>query len=131
MPCKDLRLCSTSVRIKTKLHIVEKGILTRKRGRSTEYATVGPLQQKGWKPTTLLTFLARMAAKGALKVEKRGKQNVYTACVSSEQYRAAEAQELLTKLYSGNVKSMVAALYDGNALSGDQLNELRDWLESR
>ena len=91
----------------------------------------GPLQQKGWKPTTLLTFLARMAAKGALKVEKRGKQNVYTACVSSEQYRAAEAQELLTKLYSGNVKSMVAALYDGNALSGDQLNELRDWLETR
>ena len=91
----------------------------------------GPLQQKGWKPTTLLTFLARMVAKGALRVEKRGKQNLYTACVSSEQYRAAEAREMLTRLYSGNVKSMVAALYDGNALSGDQLAELRDWLESR
>ena len=68
---------------------------------------------------------------GGTKVEKRGKQNVYTACVSSEQYRAAEAQELLTKLYSGSVKSMVAALYDGKALSGDQLDELRDWLETR
>ena len=90
-----------------------------------------PLQQKGWKPTTLLTFLARMVAKGALQVEKRGKQNHYTACVTGEQYRAAEAQEMLTRLYSGNVKRMIAALYDGNALSGDQLDELRDWLEGR
>ena len=27
--------------------------------------------------------------------------------------------------------AMVAALYDGKALSGDQLDELRDWLETR
>ena len=31
------------------------------------------LAEKGWKPSTLLTFLARMVNKGALAVEKRGK----------------------------------------------------------
>lgn len=89
------------------------------------------LRAKGWKPTTLLTFLARMVQKGALMVEKQGKQNRYSARLSGEEYRAAEAKALLTKFYSGSVKSMVAALYQDEALSAQELEELRDWLEAR
>ncbi len=89
------------------------------------------LADKGWKPTTLLTFLARMAGKGALTVEKKGKQNHYTACITSEEYRAGEAREVLTKYYSGSVKSMVAALYQDKALTSGELDELKAWLEER
>ena len=32
---------------------------------------------KGWKVQTVSTFLTRLADKGALRVEKRGKANVY------------------------------------------------------
>ena len=82
------------------------------------------LAEKGWKPSTLLTLLARMVNKGALAVEKRGKQNVYRALV-----RAEAAREVLGRYYSGSVKSMVAALYDGKGLSAGELAELRAWLD--
>ena len=49
------------------------------------------MAEKGWKPSTLLTFLARMVNKGALEVEKQGKQNLYRALVSAEDYRAQAA----------------------------------------
>lgn len=91
----------------------------------------GALQAKGWKPTTLLTFLARMAQKGALSVERRGKQNLYSARITGEEYRAGEAREVLSRFYSGSVKSMVAALYQDKALSSDELDELQTWLEER
>lgn len=89
------------------------------------------LQAKGWKPTTLLTFLARMGQKGALEVQKKGKQNIYTAQLSGEEYRAGEAKEVLSRFYSGSVKSMVAALYNDKALTAQELDELRSWLETR
>ena len=88
-----------------------------------------PLAEKGWKPSTLLTFLARMVNKGALAVERRGKQNVYRALVSADDYRAQAARELLGRYYSGSVKSMVAALYDGKGLAAGELEELRAWLD--
>ena len=89
------------------------------------------LRQKGWKPSTLLTFLTRMVQKGALQVQKQGKQNLYSACITDEAYRAGEVQELLGRFYSGSVKTMVAALYDGQKLSKQELDELRAWLETR
>ena len=79
------------------------------------------MAEKGWKPSTLLTFLARMVNKG--------KQNLYRALVSAEDYRAQAARELLGRYYSGSVKSMVAALYDGKGLSDGELAELRAWLD--
>ncbi len=101
------------------------------KGPVTASELAGRLAQKGWKPTTLLTFLSRMTAKGALTVEKKGKQNQYTACISSDEYRAGEAKEVLSKFYSGSVKSMVAALYNDKAISQNELDELKLWLESR
>ena len=87
------------------------------------------LEEKGWKPSTLLTFLARMVNKGALAVEKQGKQNLYRPLVSAADYRADAARELLRPYYSGSVKSMVGALYDGKGPSDEELAELRAWLD--
>lgn len=89
------------------------------------------LQAKGWKPTTLLTFLARLVAKGALGAEKHGKQNHYTAIITQEEYKAERAKEMLNSFYSGSVKSMVMALYQDKALTANELNELKSWLEER
>ena len=100
-------------------------------GPVTAAALGGALQDKGWKPTTLLTFLARMVQKGALSAQRQGKQNFYSARITSEEYRAGEAREMLSKFYSGSVKSMVAALYQDKALSASELDELHSWLEER
>lgn len=92
---------------------------------------IGRMAEKGWKPTTLLTFLTRMVSKGVLSVSKKGRQNFYTACLTSEAYRANEAKDLLDKLYCGDVKHMVAALYQQETLTDAQLDELQRWLDER
>ena len=58
-----------------------------------------------------------------------GELNLYRALVSAEDYRAQAARELLGRYYSGSVKSMVAALYDGKGLFDGELAELRAWLD--
>ena len=59
-------------------------------------------------PTTVLSFLSRLQEKGFLEVQKSGKNNVY--------------------LYQNSAKNFLAALYDGNSLSEDELRELEDYI---
>lgn len=84
-----------------------------------------------WKPTTVLTFLSRLAEKGLLTVEKRGKTNLYAAAVTEEAYRAQETACFLEDVHGGSVKSLIAALYDADGLTPTELDELRSWLARR
>ena len=86
---------------------------------------------KNWKPTTLLTFLSRLTEKGLLTAEKRGKQNFYSPLVTREEYLAVETRSFLTELHGGSLRSFIAALNSGEKLSEDDLNDLRQWLESQ
>ena len=49
---------------------------------------------RGWKPTTLLTFLSRLAAKGMLAVEKKGKSNLYRPLVGRAAYQGDEGPQV-------------------------------------
>ncbi|MDL2293079.1 BlaI/MecI/CopY family transcriptional regulator [Ruminococcaceae bacterium OttesenSCG-928-D13] len=86
---------------------------------------------RGWKPTTLLTFLSRLAAKGMLAVEKRGKSNWYSPLVSREEYGRGEGRAFLDELYGGSARDFLAAMVEGRALSADEVAELRAWLNAR
>ena len=97
--------------------------------RSDELATL--VKDKGWKPTTLLTFLSRLAAKGMLGVEKQGKSNLYRPLVSGEEYTRSEGRAFLDELYGGSARNFLAAMVDGKALSAAEMAELKDWLSSQ
>ena len=47
---------------------------------------------KGWKIQTVSTFLTRLVDKGALKMEKRGRGNLYSPALTPEEYRRREAR---------------------------------------
>lgn len=81
--------------------------------------------------TTVLSFLSRLEEKGFLKVEKEGKTNVYTALVSYEEYSRKESSNILKKMYQNSVKNFVAALYDGEGISEQELKELRDYIDEK
>ena len=70
-----------------------------------------------------------MEEKGFLACRKAGKVNVYTALVMEADYRRAESGAVLEKLYNGSLKNFAAALWDGGRLSGQEVRELRDYLE--
>lgn len=86
---------------------------------------------KGWKHTTVLTFLSRMVDKGLLTVGKEGKTNWYQAVFSQAQYRAQETEAFLQEVHGGSLQSFLAALYGGGKLAPEELAELGDWLAKR
>lgn len=79
-------------------------------------------------PTTLLTLLSRLADKGFLAVEKRGRQSVYTPLVSRQDYLAAQSRRFVKKLCGGSMSAFATALCD-SGLSREELAQLRALLE--
>lgn len=82
-------------------------------------------------PTTVLSFLSRLQDKGFLDVRKDGKNNIYSAIISRESYMQTESKNILQKLYKNSVKNFLAALYDGNNLSEEDLRELEAYIEEK
>lgn len=82
-------------------------------------------------PTTVLSFLSRLQDKGFLDVRKDGKNNIYSAIVSKESYMQTESKNILKKLYKNSVRNFLAALYDGNNLSEEDLRELEAYIEEK
>ena len=58
---------------------------------------------KGWKRTTISTFLGRLAEKGAVVCEKKGNSYLYSPLITKSEYRRAQTQNLIASLYEGSV----------------------------
>jgi len=84
---------------------------------------------KGWKIQTLSTFLTRLVEKGVLRMEKRGKSNVYAPALSPAEYRRREARQVVEELYHGSLPDFLTAFYGGQSVSPEELAELRRWFE--
>jgi len=87
--------------------------------------------QKDVAAPTVLSFLNRLEAKGFVSVEKIGKVNWYTPLVKEEEYLQKESKNIIQKMYRNSLKNFVAALYDGNGLSEEDMEELRKFLEEK
>ena len=84
---------------------------------------------KSWKRTTLLNLLTRLCERGFLSCEKQGKINIYTSLVKQEDYLREESVNFLQKLHHNSLASLVASLYDGNAISKEDLQELEKFVK--
>lgn len=81
-------------------------------------------------PTTILSMLSRLEKKGFVSVEKEGKQNVYEALVSQDEYLQAESRTVLEKMYNNSVTNFMMALYSGKKPSKKQLDELQELIDN-
>ena len=84
-----------------------------------------------WKPTSVLTFLSRLCEKGFLECEKQGKVNAYTPLIDEAAYRSHESVSFLQRFYRGSVRDLVASLSGTGDLTGEDLDELRDFLDKQ
>ena len=78
--------------------------------------------------TTLLTLLTRLADKGFITIEKRGRGSVYTPLVARREYLAAQSRRFVDRLCGGSMSAFAAALCD-SGLTKEELAELRKLLE--
>ena len=87
------------------------------------------VEARGWKRTTVSTFLTRLAEKGAVTAEKRGAQYYYTPMLTEEAYRRAQTGALVHSLFGGSVTALAASLFEDTVLSEEDVRELRAILE--
>lgn len=89
------------------------------------------LKDKEWAPTTVLNFLARLVDKGYLKCESQGRSNIYTPLIKEEEYLQRKNKGFLQKFYENSIKNMVAELYDGEVISDEDLEELKEFIDEK
>ena len=85
---------------------------------------------RNWKLASLMTVLARMAEKGAVYCDRTTRTNYYTALVSEDEYKVTEGTSVLEKLFNKSAKDFVASLYQGKKMSGEDIRELREYLDT-
>ena len=59
------------------------------------------------------------------------RSNVYLALVEREDYRKVESRNVLKRLYQNSARNFLAALYDGESLSGEDLRELEEYISEK
>ena len=91
----------------------------------TSLDIVESFENKGWKKTTIGTFLTRLVEKGALSAEKQGKLYYYTPLISQKDYRKSQTKNLISSLYGGSIKDFAVSLFEEQSISDEDLKELR------
>lgn len=86
---------------------------------------------KGWKRTTISTFLGRLAEKGAVVCEKKGNSYFYSPLITKSEYRRAQTQNLIASLYEGSVKDLAVSLFSEQTLSEEDVRELMAFLSEK
>ena len=82
-----------------------------------------------WQKNTVITLLSRLADKEIVKIRKIGRKNEYIAVVSEQDYQKAQARTLLNKLYDGSAKGLVSTLIQGDMISDEEYEELKQFWE--
>ena len=89
------------------------------------------VEDRGWKKTTIATFLTRLSEKGAIAGEKQGKLYYYTALITEKEYKKSQTKNLIKSLYNGSVRDFAVAFFEDNKLSNDDIKELKAIFEDR
>ena len=89
------------------------------------------VEDRGWKKTTIATFLTRLSEKGAIAGEKQGKLYYYTALITEKEYKKSQTKNLIKSLYNGSVRDFAVAFFEDNKLSNDDIKELKAIFEDK
>lgn len=89
------------------------------------------VEDKGWKRTTIATFLSRLVEKGALSAEKRGKALHYTPLISLKEYRKAQLKSFVKNVFDGSSKDLVASLFEEEAFTDKDIKEIAEVFEDK
>ena len=101
-------------------------------GNATSFQISQKLEgKKEWAVTTVLNFLARMVDRGFLTVHRSGKVNTYTAIVDEQEYLEMESRSFLERFHGNSLKSLMAALYSGEVISHDDIEELKRFIDEK
>ena len=79
-------------------------------------------QLQGKRPWALSTLMTAC--------DRSTRTNLYTPKVSARDYQAQAGKSFLQRLYGGSLPSLVASLYDSQAIGKEDLEELKAYLNA-
>lgn len=88
-------------------------------------------EEKGWKRTTILTLLSRLAERNFLSTEKIKRYTYYTALVDKEEYVKLETKVFFDKIHENSLKSLITALHENHDISDTDLTSLKNWIKDK
>ncbi|WP_346730059.1 BlaI/MecI/CopY family transcriptional regulator [Dysosmobacter welbionis] len=86
-------------------------------------------EDTGWSKNTVITMLARLEAKGAVRHEEGGRAKRYFPAVDREDAAAAETESFLSRVYGGSLGLMMSAMVESRQLTEADIAELSAILE--
>lgn len=86
---------------------------------------------KGWKASTLISFLVRLEDRGYITSEKRGKERYYTPVADKEHYMQAVTEQFVRQYHGGSFVHLMNTLYRDKSLSEADIDELLEWLKTK
>ena len=82
-------------------------------------------KSRGWEASTVKTMISRLVAKGVLRQEKR-QLYYYSPLITEAEYNDWATHDLISRVYHGSARDLVAALVRSDGLSKADIDELRD-----
>ena len=88
-------------------------------------------RSKGWKASTLISFLVRLEDRGYITSEKRGKERYYTPVAEQERYMQTVTEQFVQQYHGGSFVHLMDTLYRDRSLSESDIDELLEWLKTK
>lgn len=85
--------------------------------------------KRAWALSTLMSVMERLAEKNFVCCDRTTRTNLYSARIQESEYKANEGKTFLEKLYGNSLKNLVTSLYEENALTQEELSDLRTYLD--
>ena len=79
--------------------------------------------------TTVQTYVRRLEAKGYLQAQRIGRNKVYRSAVRKAQVLGEAIDDLMDRMFDGQLLPMVRHLVDSREVSADELTDLLNLVE--
>ena len=93
-------------------------------GRGSAREVQHEVMHLGLAHTTVATVLSRLETKGVLASEVRGRERVYRCLVDEKSIRQSMVSSLVSTLFKGDSKALMAHLVEEGEINPEKLDEL-------
>lgn len=87
------------------------------------------LQHLGLAHTTVATVMSRLEKKGVLASEVQGRERIYRCLVDEDSIRQSMVSSMISTLFKGDSKALMAHLVNEGEINSNELDELRDLIK--
>ena len=88
-------------------------------------------EKNGWKRTTTLTLLSRLAEKQFIQPKREHRLTHYTALVNEKDYLKLATEDFLTDVHDGSLGSLFAALGVYEKIDNNEMEDLKKLLDDK